>query len=84
MVETRAAPRHRLSRPAKIEFGGWEVDCVLRDLSLTGASLEVSSQSDIPEEFNLVVPADGLNLPCRVVRRAGYRIGVAFRLGPID
>ncbi len=84
MVETRAAPRYRLSKPAKIEFGGWEVDCLLRDLSLTGASLEVSSQSGIPEEFNLVVPADGLNLRCHVVRRTSYRIGVAFRLGPTD
>jgi hypothetical protein len=44
----------------------------------------VSSQSGIPEEFNLVVPADGLNLPCRVVWRKVYRIGVAFRLGPTD
>jgi hypothetical protein len=84
MVETRAAPRYRLLKPAKIEFGRVEVDCVLRDLSLTGAALEVSSQSGIPEEFNLVVPADGLNLPCRVVWRKVYRIGVAFRLGPTD
>jgi hypothetical protein len=78
MVETRAAPRYRLSKPAKIEFGGREVDCLVRNLSLTGASLEVSSQSGIPEEFNLVVPADGLNLHCHVVWRKIYRIGVAF------
>ena len=79
MVETRTAARYRLSKPAKIEFGGWEIDCLVRNISVTGAALEVSSQYGIPEEFNLVVPADGLNLPCHIVWRQDYRIGVAFR-----
>jgi hypothetical protein len=26
----------------------------------------------------LVVPEDGLKLPCRIVRRTDFRIGVAF------
>jgi PilZ domain len=78
MVETRAAPRYRIMKAGKIEFGGFEVDCLVRNLSLTGAALEVSSQCGIPQEFNLVVRADGLNLPCHIVWRKDYRIGVAF------
>jgi len=42
------------------------------------AALEVSNQISIPAKFTLVVWGDGLHLPCRVVRRSGYRIGVAF------
>ena len=49
MVETRAAPRHRVMKPAKIEFGGYKRDCVIRDISTTGAALEVMDQASIPD-----------------------------------
>jgi len=65
-------------KAGRIEFDSIAIDCIVRDLSVTGAGLEVSSQTDIPERFTLVVPGDGLRLACTVVRRAGYRIGVAF------
>jgi hypothetical protein len=76
MVETRAAPRFRVLKPALIEHGGEEIPCTVRDLSITGASLEVST--GIPANFTLVVPEDQLRLSCRVVRRKEFRIGVAF------
>jgi hypothetical protein len=78
MVETRAAARYRIMKPARIEHGGEKVMCVLRDLSLTGASLEVTDPARIPTNFTLVVPEDGLKLSCRIVRRTVFRIGVAF------
>jgi hypothetical protein len=78
MVETRAAPRYRVMKPAKIEFGGYKRECVIRDLSTTGAALEVMDQTSIPKHFNLVVPADNLKLPCAIVWRRGFRIGVMF------
>jgi PilZ domain len=78
MVETRAAPRYRVSKPAQIEHGGRKITCTLRDLSTTGAALEVPDPAVIPAKFTLVVPEDGLKLTCRVVRRIGFRIGVVF------
>ena len=78
MVETRAAPRHRVMKPAKIEFGGYKRDCVIRDISTTGAALEVTDQASIPKYFNLIVPADNLKLPCAIVWRRDFRIGVTF------
>ena len=54
--------------------------CTVRDLSITGAALEVPTQSGIPAKFTSVEPGDGLSLPCNVVWRSGYRIGVAFDL----
>ena len=78
MVETRVAPRHRVMKPAKIEFGGYKRVCIIRDLSITGAALEVMDQASIPKHFNLVVPEDSLKLPCAIVWRRGFRIGVIF------
>jgi PilZ domain len=78
MVETRIAPRYRVMKVAKIEFGATAIDCTVRDLSLTGAAIEVPSQVGIPERFTLVMPDDGLHLPSHVVWRKEYRIGVSF------
>jgi hypothetical protein len=61
-----------------IEFVGGTINCVVRNLSVTGAALEVSDQTGIPERFILVMPEDGLRLLCHIVWRKEYRIGVAF------
>jgi hypothetical protein len=78
MVETRIAPRYRIAKAAAIEFIGGPVSCVVRDISTTGAALEVPSQIGIPAQFTLVLPDEGLHLPCQVVWRREFRIGVAF------
>jgi PilZ domain len=78
MVETRIELRHRVLKAGTIEFGSSAINCMVRDLSITGAALEVSNQIGIPAKFTLIIPEDGLHLPCNVVRRSGYRIGVAF------
>jgi hypothetical protein len=78
MVETRIAPRYRVMKAAKIEFGDVAIDCTVRDLSTTGAALEVANQIGIPAKFTLVMPDDGLHLPCHVVWRKQFRLGVTF------
>ena len=78
MVETRIAPRHRASKPATIKFGRGTIDCTVRELSITGAALEVPNPIGIPASFTLVVPGDGLHLHCHIVWRTEYRMGVAF------
>jgi PilZ domain len=79
MVETRIAPRYRVSKAATIKFvGGPPINCVVRNLSNTGAAIEVPNQGMLPERFMLDMPDDRLRLACRIVWRAEYRIGVAF------
>lgn len=78
MVETRIAPRHRVSKPATISFGRSTIDCTVREVSITGAALEVPNPIGIPTSFTLVVPGDGLRLACHIVWRTEYRMGVAF------
>ena len=68
-------------KAATIEFtGGRPINCVIRNLSVTGAAIELSDPCGIPDSFLLVMPDNGLRLPCRIVRRGGYLIGVAFHL----
>ena len=78
MVETRAAPRYRIAKPATIEVGGAKIPCTIFDLSITGAALDVSNLVHIPANFTLVVKEDGLRLHCHVVWRRPFRIGAAF------
>ena len=78
MVESRRAPRHLVAKAGTIKFGGSAIDCLVRNLSSTGAALEVSNQAGLPERFILVVPGDGLHRPCRTVWRKEHRIGVTF------
>jgi hypothetical protein len=78
MVETRNALRHRVLKAGTIAFGGGGIDCTIRNLSATGAALEVAAAVGIPDNFVLVVAREGLNLPCHAVWRKQYRIGVAF------
>ena len=78
MDEHRAAPRQRRLKAGTISFGGGAIDCTVRNLSDTGAALDVISPIGIPERFTLVVEADQSHLPCRVVWRKVKRIGVRF------
>ena len=61
-----------------IEFGGGGIDCTVKNLSETGAALEVVSPLYIPDRFTLFVRSDQLKKPCHIVWRKEKRIGVAF------
>lgn len=79
MVEKkRAAPRRRTLKAGTIEFGGGAIDCTVRNLSKTGAALDVRTPVGIPDEFTLVILSDALRFACRVVWRKAVRIGVRF------
>ena len=81
MVEGRIAPRHRVSKRAKINYGGDKYACTVRDISTTGAALELAdlmSHVRKAKAFTLEIPEDGLMLPCRVVWQSGYRMGITF------
>jgi hypothetical protein len=71
----RVAARHRVLKGARIEFGNSVFDCTIRNLSDTGAALDVSPVG-LPAEFTLV--ADGFRRSCKVVWRKEKRIGVTF------
>ena len=68
----------RVLKAGSIEFGRGAMDCTIRNISETGAALEVVSPLYIPDRFTLVVQTAQLNRPCHIVWRREKRIGVAF------
>ena len=77
----RAVPRAKVVRAGLIVFGDptlVEVDCVLLDLSVMGAQLDIHGAHGVPDTFRLVVLTERINRACRVVWRNGDRIGVRF------
>lgn len=77
-MDNRIAPRSRTLKAATIAFNGGVIDCVLRNLSDTGAQLEVTSPVGIPDQFELMLTGESAHRPCRVVWRKATRIGVSF------
>jgi PilZ domain len=72
-----SAPR-RGTGYGTIEFNGGAIDCVLRNLSDTGAALEVASPLGIPAALNLLISGQRTTYPCEVRWRKENRIGAAF------
>ena len=77
-VEGRAKTRKRVLDTGLIRFGDLSASCILRNLSETGAALDVGSQSSIPDQFTLIVVRNKKIYSCNVIWRKGTRIGVSF------
>jgi hypothetical protein len=77
-MERRANPRKFVLMSGAIQFAGGTINCLICDISISGATLEITNPYDIPDRFNLVSKPDGTHIPCRVIRRDRERIGVTF------
>jgi hypothetical protein len=74
----RIASRRRVLKAGSIAFGGGVFECTIRNVSDTGAALEVMTPLYIPDRFTLINTTDNFERPCRVVWRKQKRIGVTF------
>jgi len=79
-LERRIAPRRNTVLPATIVFNGGRtvLSCIIRNVSETGAKLQVSSVAAIPVSFDLLVDGHRPHA-CRVVWRSLKEIGVAYQ-----
>jgi hypothetical protein len=79
MGERRRAARQCTFKVGKIEFGlAGGVGCVIRNLSSTGALLEIGAPTDLPNKFVLVVLGNHEQRSCEVVWRQRHRFGIVF------
>ena len=78
MIDKRAARRDRVFKAGKVSFGCERVDCTVRNLSATGAMIEVQTSDVIPHEIILDILGRGARFHCHVVWRHFRRLGVAF------
>ena len=78
MEDKRNGPRHRVMKPGTIGFNGLGIECLVCNVSPSGAAIEIKGTVCIPESFNLMIESERLNKSCRVVWRKYQRLGVAF------
>lgn len=78
LLERRIAPRRNTNIQATIAMGFSTMPCIVRNVSDSGAKLEVGRVTGIPDRFDLVVPGHRPQ-PCRVVWRAMKEIGVQYQ-----
>jgi hypothetical protein len=67
MDEKRISFRKKTLKGGTISFGGGAIDCVVRNKSETGASLQVESNLGIPDQFTLLIKLENNKRECHVV-----------------
>ena len=72
-MNKRASRRKRLLKAGTIEFGDGAITCIVRNISDTGALLDVATPVGIPHHFTLVLRANGHGMPLLHCKRIIYR-----------
>ena len=83
MIEKRGSPRqNRCFFRAFVYFegGGTAVDCVVRDISETGARLQFAKPQKISEVVDLHIPIKGQSFHAKVRWEDGNEVGVVFHV----
>lgn len=78
-TERRGSHRHKTFKGGSISFDlAPPVACIIRNMSESGAGLELSNPAQVPDSFDLLIKPELLKRHCRVVWRADNRLGVQF------
>jgi hypothetical protein len=79
VAERRAETRNRVLMAGTLQFGGGgSINCMVSNMSKSGAMLKVISSTGIPERFTLILSPDGRPMPCHVVWRQQVLMGVWY------
>lgn len=78
-MENRISRRHKTLKGGMILYGVAPlVPCVIRNLSDTGACLELDHTGGIPDDFSVIIKPEDVKRNCRTVWRTDKRIGIQF------
>ena len=79
-MNQRSTPRTRTVLRAEIRFndGMMSAECLVRDISASGARLELSGEVTLPDRFDLHIPKRNLTYRATMRWRKGKEIGVVF------
>jgi hypothetical protein len=78
MEEKRKHPRTEINEPAYVSSGGSVMSCVVRNISLEGAAIDVENPAFVPQRFRLVMAKDSSVHECQIAWIQKNRIGVIF------
>ncbi|KAB2918510.1 MAG: PilZ domain-containing protein [Hyphomicrobiaceae bacterium] len=79
-AERRRATRRLVLKAGIVAFNDRHstLPCRVRNISETGARLEIGGSLNAPDTFDLIIEIDGLEARCEVIRRNGNQIAVRF------
>jgi hypothetical protein len=78
MENQRSQRRVKVFKGAVIAFAGTTVPCMVRNLTESGAMLELKSRAGIPDHFELRIQAESFVRQCRVIWVTEAKLGVSF------
>ena len=79
MEEKRKHPRTDVEEPAFVSAGGSVMRCVVRNISIEGAAIDVENPAFVPQRFRLVMANDSSIVhECQVACIQKNRIGLTF------
>lgn len=78
MEERRKQPRTEINEPAYVSSDGSVMGCVVRNISVEGAAIDVENPAFVPQRFRLVMANDSSVRECRVAWIQNNRIGLTF------
>ena len=78
MEEKRKHPRVEIEEPAYVSSGGSVMSCVVRNISLEGAAIDIENPAFVPQRFRLVMAKDSSVRECRIAWIQKNRIGLTF------
>lgn len=82
MEERRKHPRTEIDEPAFVTSGGSVMSCMVRNISVEGAAIDVENPAFVPSHFRLVMAKDSSVYECRIAWIQRNRIGVTFAAVP--
>ena len=78
MQDRRSVKRTQMLKHGKIIASSATIDCMIYDLTNSGAGLRVSPGEVVPDHFELIFDSPLFSRKCRVQWRNNERLGVAF------
>jgi PilZ domain len=80
MSDKRSNPRQRSFLKGRVLFNGGQnsLECLIRDISPSGARVELSASVTLPDRFDLFLPHRDETCKVHIQWRRGNQLGVAF------
>jgi hypothetical protein len=78
MTEQRPEARQRTFKGGSIVLPTGIVECIVRNISATGALLELKAPALVPNDFELLIKPELTRRSCHVVHRDSLHLDVNF------
>jgi hypothetical protein len=82
MEERRKYPRTDINEPAYVSAGGSVMSCVVRNISVEGAAIDVENPAFVPPRFRLAMANGSAVYECSVSWIQNNRMGLTFTAAP--